>query len=528
MDKSLRISTHIKLLKQQEFALLEDILLLEASPLFDPDYYLDKYPGIKDANVDPYYHYCLYGWRDGLEPSKDFSCEKYLLQNPEIKGIMSPLIHYLRYKHRDVIASVPAPVCNNVFLEIDRLNKENTASKTGQAAGYTKVQDILSSHFRDLQPIPHFVSQSSDAPKRLILVTDALQKSLLGGVGTALILASKYACKHDMTLFIITRHSPANPESYYSFMQMMHEKVPGRVEFYSDYDRDNKGQKDFRFEVFSNDEFFTTSWWSTRAVKNMNLPNKIFYIVQEVESYFYYYGDQHLFCNQIFQETDPRLMYIVNSHYLWDYFKGKNRNIVENGVFFEPAFPDFLYRRGINTESRRKFFFYCRETHPRNLYYTGLKILDLSIMKGILDPKKWNIYFAGAETSDRIEFSDGTHPQYLGQLSWAQYAEFMSTVDLSLSLMYTPHPSYPPLDTIASGGVCVTNSFANKTSCEWSKNLIFGELTEEGLLKALSDGIKLACDEKTRHRNFEQNSLPHSWDQTLTPVIARMEKFRHG
>ena len=528
MDKNLRIATHIKLLKQGEFSLLEDILLLEKSTLFDPDYYLEKYSGLKDSNVDPYYHYCLYGWRDGLEPSKSFSCEKYLLQNPEIKGVMSPLIHYLRYKQQNVIAPVFSPVCENVFLEIERLNKEKN-SNAALETKCRKLQDVLTIHYRDLQPIPYFVSRSSAKNRRLILVTDALQKSLLGGVGTALILASKYACSQNMALLIVTRHSPAIPNSYFSFMELMHEKVPSQVDFYSDCDRNELGQKDFRLEIFPDDEFFTTSWWSTQAVKNMQLTNhKIFYIVQEVENYFYNYGDEHLLCCRLLSDSSPNLMFIVNSHYLWDYFKNTNRNIIENGIFFEPAFPHFLYRKGINTDSKRKFFFYCRKTHPRNLYYTGLNAVDLAIMRGILDPKEWDIYFAGAEPEEKIEFTDGTNPKYLGQLSWKEYADFISTVDLTFSLMYTPHPSYPPLDTIASGGVCVTNSFANKTSCEWSENLIFGDLTDEGLLKALAQGVKLACDDETRRKNFRRNSLPDSWDQVLQPVIAGMEKFRHG
>lgn len=527
MDKALRLSTHIKLLKQREFALLEDIMLLEASALFDPDYYLEKYPGIKDAGVDPYYHYCLYGWRDGLEPCRDFSCEKYLLQNPEIRGAMSPLIHYLRYKHQQVIAPVDSPICENVFLEITRLEQEkhgNTDPKTE----YLKVQDILTERFRDQQPIPHFVSEAAGKRRRLILVTDALRKSLLGGVGTALILASMYARREDMDLLIVTRQLPPDPDGYFNFMKMMREEPPAKVEFYSDYDRDRLGNKDFRLEVTAEDEFFTTSWWSTRAVKNMLLPNRIFYILQEVESYFYCYGDEHLACSQLFAEPDPRLMYIVNSHYLWDYLKKENANIAANGVFFEPAFPKFLYRRGANTRQRKKFFFYCRETHPRNLYHTGLKLLDLAVANGILPTDRWDIYFAGAESSRMVELSDGTRPRYLGQLGWEEYAEFMSTVDLALSLMYTPHPSYPPLDTIASGGVCVTNAFANKSSCEWSKNLIFGDLTERGMLDALARGVKLACDTETRNRNFQENTLPSSWEQTLRSTIDRMEKFSHA
>lgn len=524
MNNDLIISTHIKLLQQGEFALLKDIQLLQSSTLFDADYYLDKYPSIREANMDPYLHYTLYGWRDNLEPSAHFSCAVYCKANPGIQGVMSPLIHYLRYGIHENRLLTDVNIPSNIALEIRRLNGLHNDNASSHSDRVVNIRDLMTREFRDFQPIPFCMLRSDmDIKPRLNFVTDALAKSLLGGVGTALILATQYAVKHNMDLRIITRHAPAAPSDYMNFMEMMHEKTPDTVSFYSDCDRDESGNKDFKLELSEQDIFFTTSWWTTVAVKNMNLNARIFYIIQEVEPFFYPYNDQHLFCTQ--QLNDDKICYIVNSHYLWDYFKANNPVIVKNGIFFEPAFPQFLYKTNQKSGNKKKLFFYSRKNHMRNLYYTGLQTLDAALLSKIIDPEEWDIYFAGSNDDICLEFSDGTRPVYLGQMTWQEYADFLSTVDLTFSLMYTPHPSYPPLDTIASGGVCVTNMFLNKKDNPWCKNLIFSELSQNELLETLKRGVALACDDKARSENYNNSTLPASWTETLADTLNFMEHF---
>lgn len=525
MDLELHLSTCKKLLDHGEFALLEDIHLLKTSDLFDPDEYLATYPSIKDSGLDPYYHYCLYGWRDNLRPSSHFDSAEYIAANPGLdkelaKCQMAPLIHFLRYGRQEGRSLRIAPVCDNVALEIARLSdKKKHADDVGSQPAI-KVADLLTREFRDLQPIPYFIGNSKHRP-RLVLVTDALGTALLGGVGTALLLASQYAVATNRDLLIVTRHSTANTEGYFSFMKMMNEPLPETVSFYSDSTRDSHGQLDFRLEVFSDDEFFTTSWWSTRAVKNMHLPNRIFYIIQEVEQFFYPYCDNHLFCSQLRDEAG--IYYLVNSQYLWDYFGVHYPHIVANGTFFNPAFPSFLYKNHVESVGRKhRLFFYSRRKHHRNLYYTGLKVLDRALREGIVDSSEWDIFFAGDSSLEPIEFSDGTRPTYLGQMSWLEYAKFMSSVDLTFSLMYTPHPSYPPLDTLASGGVCVTNSFENKNRSLWCENMIFAEMTDVALCEGLRKGVALSLDREMRQKNFLKSTLPTSWSSALESTVKYM------
>lgn len=42
------------------------------STRFDPDWYLEKNPDVKNSNMSPWTHYCLYGWIEGRKPYQGF------------------------------------------------------------------------------------------------------------------------------------------------------------------------------------------------------------------------------------------------------------------------------------------------------------------------------------------------------------------------------------------------------------------------------------------------------------------------
>jgi hypothetical protein len=74
------------------------VKLISASPLFDPDWYLEKYPDVVKQNIDPALHYLRHGAYEGRNPSKNFNSILYLANNSEVlnSGI-NPLVHFTQY-----------------------------------------------------------------------------------------------------------------------------------------------------------------------------------------------------------------------------------------------------------------------------------------------------------------------------------------------------------------------------------------------------------------------------------------------
>ena len=96
-------------------------------------------------------------------------------------------------------------------------------------------------------------------------------------------------------------------------------------------------------------------------------------------------------------------------------------------------------------------------------------------------------------------------------------------MDVGLSLMDTPHPSYPPLDLAAAGAVVVTNRHGAKTSlARYSDNILCVEPTVEGLKRGIADAIGLAADGPRRTANHARNRLGRDWEVALEPVLQRL------
>lgn len=63
---------------------------------FDPDFYVSQFP--ERIETDPLSHYLFIGWRDGYDPSEEFSTNLYLRLNPDVANSGdNPLAHWVTH-----------------------------------------------------------------------------------------------------------------------------------------------------------------------------------------------------------------------------------------------------------------------------------------------------------------------------------------------------------------------------------------------------------------------------------------------
>lgn len=269
----------------------------------------------------------------------------------------------------------------------------------------------------------------------------------------------------------------------------------------------------------SDEIVLTTSWWGTASALRTIDARRIFYLIQEDERRFYPFGDERLWCSELL--NDSRLRFIVNTHMLHKYFAAEGiKSIAERGVAFEPAFPETLYRRNQERSGSRKLFlFYARPRYPRNLFHRGLEAISAAIEQGLLPPNQWDFHFIGRDIP-HVELPLGITPTAHDTVPWAEYAALIRCTDLGLSLMATPHPSYPPLDLAASGAVVVTNRDGPKTSlAHYSANILCVEPSLDALVSALGEGAALAQDESRRAANYAANTITRDWNVSFQEVL---------
>jgi hypothetical protein len=387
------------------------------------------------------------------------------------------------------------------------------------------VPEILKSRFQNSRPLDTIYFEDIEE-LRLNLVTDDIsKKSLFGGVATSIIFATLLCHKNNWPLRLITRNHECNLHDYYRFVNIQKLTPPDKVEAYSDCHQNNP-EINYKLPLGKNEVFFATSWWSAKAILDTQICKRIIYMIQEEETFFYPYGDDRYLCWQIM--NDDRIDFIVNSKLLYDYFYDHGYQILcQNGIWFEPAFPKHFYYA--NTQSfqktyseKRKLFFYGRPVNPRNLFYLGIDCLNDAVSLGIIDTDLWDIYLAGYDV-EAFQFSNGYIPEIKGAMTWEEYADFARTVDVAFSLMYTPHPSYPPLDMLCSGAVVLTNEFENKKSLSYSSNMIIKKLEKKELLDGLQEAILLSENHQQREQNYINNKICQSWDDSFLNVLSLCE-----
>lgn len=390
-------------------------------------------------------------------------------------------------------------------------------------SGLISVEKLLNDRFTNIQPIKTIKITRNNY--RLNIVTDSLDKdSFFGGVATSLILATQFSNKYKIPLRIITRAAKSSPLAYTEFLNLFKLEKPEKIEYFSDFDR-NSNKNHYNLTVSEKDIFLATSWWTAEVIKSINLRKNFFYILQEVEEYFYPNGDEQFLCRSIL--GDKNINFIVNSKLLYDYYDSMGyQNIINRGIYFEPAFPENIYfykEKLFRKKPLYKLFFYSRPNNPRNLFFTGLKILDEALFRNIIDKNEWKIYFAGSDIPS-IKFKNGVKPIILGRMDWNKYSQFIKSVDLGFCLMYTPHPSYPPLDIASSGGIVLTNKYANKTCLNYSKNIICEHLDIESMLEGFSAAVELAKNSKERNKNYLSNRIERNWEKSFEKSLLYIKE----
>ena len=544
---------------------VRQIRAVEASSLFDAVWYAGRNPDVEASGLDPALHYVTIGAAQGRDPGPAFSTIRYVERQPGIDVARTPaLVHFLWHgaehdlpRHPEPPVAAPAEVARPASPDADPPSEEVAVAFEPVRSAQVSVPQVPATSAQHPMPddtaTPAPVTEAASAPldeparvsepeppmlraliaerfialeplrtyaaphdrPRVTVVTDSINAgSLYGGVGTALILGVLLAQRLDAGLRLVTRTEAADDPGRISGVLTANGVAwGGNVELL--HAPPGPGGRDI--PVGPGDIFLTTSWWSTWATRRAVDPTRIAYLLQEDERGFYPLGDDHLRCTETM--GDPGLLYLVNCQLLLAHLAAEG--LAPGGVGFEPACPSstFHVEEQGEWDTRRNFFFYARPHNPRNLYWRGLEAIGAAIEQRVLDPQRWAFHFVGKGAHDLV-LPGGVRPQVIRELAWTDYASLVRRMDLGLSLMSTPHPSYPPLDLASSGAVVVTNRYANKTSLQgYSPNILCAEPSVAGLVAGLAQAATLVADRPLRGTNLGRNGMERDWMSALAPVL---------
>ena len=304
-----------------------------------------------------------------------------------------------------------------------------------------------------------------------LLIPSVNSEDIFGGISTAVKFYETLIRNKDFDARILVMDGePRVKEALnrfpeYVFVDMDDESESSReiVSVVSRYDK--------TLPVSEKDWFVFTSWWSAYCVQqeyeNWNQqgllsPNPFLYLIQDYEPGFYPWSSRYVLAELTYRCENPQIA-IFNSRELETFFRDRNYSFYESFVF-SPLLNEGLKRALIKTDGRvakrRQILIYGRPGVPRNAFELAVEALRLWV-DGSSESASWEFVSAG-EKHLPVFLGKGKYLVSVGKQSIEGYAKLLAESYAGISLMVSPHPSYPPLEMAAFGVKVVTNGYEGK------------------------------------------------------------------
>jgi hypothetical protein len=279
---------------------------------------------------------------------------------------------------------------------------------------------------------------------------------------------------------------------------------------------------------------FATAWWTAQYAGRL-LPQasaaRFIYLIQDFEPCFYKWSTEHALALETYgMPMQP----VICGHLLADYLRDtgvgrfKDPAFADSSLVFEPAIDRSRFHAGDlgAASAKRRLLFYARPEAPRNLFEIGLLGLRQAVDRGALTADDWEVWFIGGEVPPR-DLGRGVVARQHAWLDYDGYAALLRSCDVGLSLMLSPHTSYPPLEMAACGASVVTNTFANKTEERlraYSENLLPADPSVTSVADRLVAAIERTGDLGARRAGSDVQ-VPATWADAFLPVVEPLAEL---
>jgi glycosyltransferase involved in cell wall biosynthesis len=256
-------------------------------------------------------------------------------------------------------------------------------------------------------------------------------------------------------------------------------------------------------------------WTTAYYLLRFNRTRRKFYFIQDFEPLFYPAGSTYAQAEATYSFGFFGIANTVSLAKMYSTYGGLTE-------FFNPCVDTRVFHPSEKSNSRRLFtiFFYSRPGHPRNCFELGAQALR-RVKQELGD--KVRIVCAGDRWDPRVLGLDGIVEQ-LGLLSYQETADLYRNCDIGLSMMITMHPSYIPLQLMASGCLVISNQNPHTT---WL--LKDGEncITTRASASSLSAAILAACHASDLRARITKTALQtvHEHYSNWEPEMEKIHNF---
>lgn len=358
-----------------------------------------------------------------------------------------------------------------------------------------KESRIIATDVIEISPI-RVRKSNLDKPRLNLLVPALSVRHLFGGISTALNLLHELGVNSENIRIILTdeanfRHEDNMAYRDWQILGLDDEDLPGKT-IVSAADRSSR-----TLAVSENDVFITTAWWTVVLLKGIFSQKRVLfgkaqaekyvYLIQDYEPGFYPWSSRYALSESTYHDKDNCIA-VFNSQILHDFFVQQGYAF-RSSYYFDPVLHHGLRKHLGTTKStvrERKVLVYGRPGVERNAFEMIVMALRIWVMEH--PDTSWRFYSAG-EKHPRIMLGNEQYLESLGKLTIDEYATALSTAYAGISLMISPHPSYPPLEMAAFGLRVVTNGYASKNISSLSANIFSVDLVSPESIAQMLDTV---------------------------------------
>ncbi|MGD0463543.1 MAG: hypothetical protein ABSB74_13745 [Tepidisphaeraceae bacterium] len=377
----------------------------------------------------------------------------------------------------------------------------------------------------NLRPVP------GREPRLNVLIPGLAMRAMSGGPNTAFNLTYRLA-RHGVPIRYISTDVEMDWDvnvlwDHFSKVSGVDRRL-ANVELVSAHDRG------IPTEIGEADVFFGTAWWTVQMIKHA-LPRmrtrQFIYMIQDFEPGLYAWSTRYALAMETYSMD---FFGIINSRTLADFLFSQKVGRFADPAFaqkcltFDPALDRRLFFPELpgNFGGKQRLLFYARPGAPRNLYELGIMALRQAVERGAFGADGWELLFIG-ESLPPIHLGNNVVIRQSPWSSYEDYARLLRSSTVGLSLMLSPHPSYPPLEMGVCGMLPVTTTFSVKSAevlHRYCRNIIAVPPHLEAVVEGLMEAFMRSGDTESRRLNAA-SSLPATWDEVFEPMIPPIAEF---
>ena len=314
-------------------------------------------------------------------------------------------------------------------------------------------------------PLPCFgpvtFEDENHVPRINLLLPGVLGDSYAGGIETALVFCCTLAKRLNAEVRILNFGARADNSLIQKLLVERYDLDPN-----TNISTDVIGGS-FPVGFRQSDVWLCTYWTTAFALQSLFDTNSLFrlnsrapllYLIQDYEPNFFPVSTMSVLAASTYDWSGSSVA-IFNSKSLSDYYFA--RHAVPKHSFIFPPLANIELCKRIdarfgNMTRKNRILVYGRPNKPRNAF--GLLLEALRIWSELDDARSWEVISVG-EMHRPIPLGNGIELRSAGFLTLDHYAKLLCSCRIGVSLMLSPHPSYPPFEMALGGLHVITNNY---------------------------------------------------------------------